>query len=163
MSQVMSQPSFYQSPAWPPSTPRPEEGEQGHNRMFYPNPDPVYVGFWRRALAYLIDFLILWAIGGLLPISDWGERVLDMIYFVALPCTAWQATIGKLVIGAKIVDGEGQRLSILRSLGRYFAQFISGILLCIGYIMIAFSVEKRGLHDHMCNTYVLNKDSELYS
>lgn len=162
MSQAMLQPSFYQAPVWPPSVPRPEEGEHGHHRMFYLNPDPTYVGFWRRALAYLIDFLILAAIGGLLPISTWGEWVLDLIYFVVLPCTNWQATIGKLVVGAKIVDGEGERLSFWRSVGRYFAQFISGIILCIGFIMIAFSAEKRGLHDHICNTYVLERDSQLY-
>ncbi|MBW4838955.1 MAG: RDD family protein [Paenibacillaceae bacterium] len=134
----------------------------GRREMIYLDPNPVYVGFWRRLLAYLIDALILTAVDWVLPFSDFMQRLLDLLYFVILPATSWQGTIGKLAVGAKIVDGEGERISILRSIGRYFAQVLSGLIIFIGFIMIAFSAEKRGLHDWICNTFVLNRDSELY-
>ncbi len=141
-----------------PSSP---EGE-ARREMIYRDPNPVYVGFWRRLLAYFIDGLILTVIDWILPFSDFMQRLLDLLYFVILPATSWQGTIGKLAVGAKIVDGEGERISILRSVGRYFSQFLSALLLFIGFLMIAFSAEKRGLHDWICNTFVLNRDSELY-
>jgi uncharacterized RDD family membrane protein YckC len=31
------------------------------------------------------------------------------------------------------------------------------IILCIGYIMIAFDSEKRGLHDMICDTRVVRQ------
>ncbi|MUG87080.1 RDD family protein [Paenibacillus timonensis] len=135
---------------------------EARREMIYRDPNPVYVGFWRRLLAYFIDGLILTVIDWILPFSDFMQRLLDLLYFVILPATSWQGTIGKLAVGAKIVDGEGERISILRSIGRYFSQFLSALLLFIGFLMIAFSAEKRGLHDWICNTFVLNRDSELY-
>lgn len=141
-------------------TPVPEREER--REMIYRNPNPVYVGFWRRLLACFIDGIILSVADWILPLPDFTQRLLDLLYFVILPATAWQGTIGKLAVGAKIVDGNGDRISILRSVGRYFAQFLSGLLLFIGFIMIAFSAEKRGLHDWICDTFVVNRDSELY-
>ncbi|HET6371045.1 MAG TPA: RDD family protein, partial [Nitrospiria bacterium] len=41
--------------------------------------------------------------------------------------------------------------------GRYFAEILSGIILCIGYIMAAFDDEKRALHDRICGTRVIKK------
>jgi uncharacterized RDD family membrane protein YckC len=42
-------------------------------------------------------------------------------------------------------------------LGRHFAEMLSGILLGIGYLMIAFDDEKRALHDRICDTRVIKK------
>ncbi|WP_178020016.1 RDD family protein [uncultured Paenibacillus sp.] len=140
--------------------PAPEREER--REMIFRNPNPGYVGFWRRLLAYLIDGLILSVADGVLPLPDFSQRLLDLLYFVILPATAWQGTIGKLAVGAKIVEENGERISILRSVGRYLAQFLSALLLFIGFIMIAFSAEKRGLHDWICDTFVVNRDSELY-
>lgn len=130
--------------------------------IIYRDPNPVYVGFWRRVLAYLIDTILLTVVDWVLPLPDFPQRLLDLLYFVILPATAWQGTVGKLAVGAKIVDANGDRISMLRSLCRYFAQFLSALILLIGYIMIAFSAQKRGLHDWICDTFVINRDSELY-
>ncbi|WP_059042131.1 RDD family protein [Paenibacillus rubinfantis] len=140
--------------------PRPERDER--REMIYRDPTPVYVGFWRRVLACFIDALLLTVVDWVLPLPDFSQRLLDLLYFVILPATAWQGTVGKLAVGAKIVDANGDRISVLRSLCRYFAQILSALVLFIGYIMIAFSAEKRGLHDWICDTFVINRNSELY-
>ena len=67
------------------------------------------------------------------------------------------ATPGKMACRIKVVNADGSRVSYLKALGRYFAKILSGIALLIGYIMVAFDSEKRGLHDHICNTRVIRK------
>ena len=68
-----------------------------------------------------------------------------------------QATLGKIVIGAKVVDANGEKLTFGKATGRHFAKFISTLLLFVGYIMVAFDERKRGLHDIMAGTYVISR------
>jgi len=68
------------------------------------------------------------------------------------------ATPGKMACGLKIITADGGRVSYARAFGRYFAEMLSGILIGIGYLMIAFDRQKRGLHDHICNTRVIYKN-----
>ena len=65
------------------------------------------------------------------------------------------ATIGKLALGMQIIRLDGSRLSVGQAIGRYFGKVLSGIILYIGFIMIGFDSEKRGLHDRICNTLVI--------
>jgi len=50
-----------------------------------------------------------------------------------------------------------RKVTYLRAFARHFAEFLSGIILGIGYLMVAFDREKRALHDHICNTRVIKK------
>jgi hypothetical protein len=44
-----------------------------------------------------------------------------------------------------------------RIVGRHFSEWVSGMILLIGYIMAAFDKEqRRALHDHMCDTRVID-------
>ena len=47
------------------------------------------------------------------------------------------------------------RLSFGNATGRYFAKFISAIILFVGFIMVAFTDRKRGLHDMIASTLVV--------
>jgi uncharacterized RDD family membrane protein YckC len=67
------------------------------------------------------------------------------------------ATPGKMACRIKVINADGSRVSYLKAFGRYFAKMLSGLVLLIGYIMVAFDSEKRGLHDHICNTRVIRK------
>jgi uncharacterized RDD family membrane protein YckC len=53
------------------------------------------------------------------------------------------------------VTEQGQRLSFANATGRYFAKFISAIILFVGFIMVAFTDRKRGLHDMIASTLVV--------
>jgi len=61
------------------------------------------------------------------------------------------------VLGIVVTDMNGQRISFGRATGRYFAKIISQIILFIGYLMIAFTEKKQGLHDIMANCLVVVK------
>ena len=60
-----------------------------------------------------------------------------------------------MAVGLRVVDESGNRLTFLRATGRFFAKFISTIILCIGFLMIAFTDRKRGLHDMIAGTLVI--------
>ena len=67
------------------------------------------------------------------------------------------ATPGKMACGLLVVRADGSALTYPRAAGRHFADMLSGITLCIGYLIAAFDLEKRALHDHICDTRVVYK------
>lgn len=81
--------------------------------------------------------------------------VIGVAYYAGLESSAWQATVGKKALGLVVMDTGGNRISFLRALGRYFAKILSGLILLIGYIMVAFTDKKQGLHDYICSTLVV--------
>lgn len=137
----------------------------------------VYAGFWRRAGAFLIDAILLWLVItfaswllGLQPLSNdralskmLEHQILNLVvnwlYFTFMESSEKQATLGKIALGIKVVDVEGYRISFGRANGRYFAKILSGLLLCIGYLMVAFTERRQGLHDKIAGTLVVNRDS----
>jgi uncharacterized RDD family membrane protein YckC len=136
-------------------------------------PDHVaYGGFWIRVVAYIIDGILLTIVCGvvdrLLGInileSDWDHYdplanvislVIGWLYFALLESSERGATVGKMVMGLRVVTSDGRRLSFMNATGRYFAKILSAIILCIGFIMIAFTDKKRGLHDMIAGTLVI--------
>ncbi len=69
----------------------------------------------------------------------------------------WSATPGKLLLGLRVRAADGSPLSIGRIIGRHFAVSLSGFTFGVGYLMVAFDAEKRGLHDHLCATRVVRQ------
>jgi len=80
--------------------------------------------------------------------------VANWIYEALMESSSYQATLGKMVFGMKVTDLYGNRISFGRATGRHFAKIISGITLCIGFIMIGFTERKQGLHDMIAGTLV---------
>lgn len=102
----------------------------------------MYAGFWKRAAAYLIDYVlvailtyvIFFCMGlAMAPLlqsqSDqmpaWAGILLILVivgflllYYVYAESSPWQATIGKRIMGIKVTDEQGRRVSFWRSLGR---------------------------------------------
>lgn len=77
-------------------------------------------------------------------------------YYVWPECSGWQATIGKKILGLRVTDTDGQRISFWRSLWRNFAKFFSAITLGIGYLMCLWTRRKQCLHDIMAKCLVLD-------
>jgi uncharacterized RDD family membrane protein YckC len=77
------------------------------------------------------------------------------LYEALLTSSSWQATIGKRVLGLKVVDEAGNRIGFGRATGRFFAKILSSMFFCIGFIMIGFTERKTGLHDMLAGTRVL--------
>jgi len=144
-------------------------------------PAPIYAGFWRRAGAYLLDELIMLvliiviAVLVVVPtvflVTFLGreldsDRYSDLVgSLIAIP-VAWlyptllessklQATLGKRLLGMRVTDEHGARVSFGRANGRYWSKFLSSILLGAGYIMVAINPRKQGLHDRIAHTLVV--------
>jgi len=129
----------------------------------------TYAGFWIRFGAKMIDGIILSAVGfglGFLGTMVSGEGVAgavlqNLLYFalsvayVTYFLGRYNATPGKMACGLKVVRPDNPKISYARALGREFAEFLSSVILCIGYIMAAFDQEKRALHDRICDTRVV--------
>jgi uncharacterized RDD family membrane protein YckC len=133
-----------------------------------------YGGFWLRVVAYIIDAIVIniatWAIGlvigvnqftaatdptGFDPTATGVSLVIGLIYFALLESSERGATLGKMAVGLRVVTDQGQRLSFANAIGRYLAKIVSAIILGIGFLMVAFTDRKRGLHDMIASTLVV--------
>jgi uncharacterized RDD family membrane protein YckC len=85
-----------------------------------------------------------------------AQTIVSWLYFAALESSAWQGTLGKLALGLRVTDMDGTRISFLRATGRYFAKFLSALMLGFGFLMVAWTQRKQGLHDLLAQTLVLN-------
>ncbi len=131
-----------------------------------PTPVPAitvqYAGFWRRFAAAFLDGLIVVAVSFILSRGSRGASeslsiVLGWLYYALLESSKRQATVGKMVLGIVVTDMNGNRISFSRATGRYFGKILSALILFIGFLMIAFTEKKQGLHDRLAGTLVLKK------
>jgi uncharacterized RDD family membrane protein YckC len=76
------------------------------------------------------------------------------LYEALMTSSSWQATLGKRLLHLIVVDEQGNRISFGRATGRFFAKILSSLILNIGFIMVAFTDRKQGLHDMLAHTLV---------
>jgi len=128
---------------------------------FAPRPAVRYGGFWIRVGAYLLDAVLLVIVQLILQQAldnqsqaSLASAAFGWLYFAG--CESMMGgTPGKLVLGLRVTNMSGENISFLRATGRYFAKILSGVILLIGYIMIAFTANKQGLHDKIASTLVV--------
>lgn len=70
------------------------------------------------------------------------------------------ATVGKMIVGARVVNLDGSPVNMGRATMRYMGETLSWMSFGIGYLMIAFREDKRGLHDLVAGTRVVYKTPE---
>jgi len=80
---------------------------------------------------------------------------LTWLYFAVMESSKHQGTLGKMALGIKVTDMEGNRISFARATGRYFGKIISGMIMYIGYIMAGFTEKKQALHDMLASCLVI--------
>ena len=79
------------------------------------------------------------------------------LYYALMESSSKQATLGKLALGIVVTDLSGNRITFGRATGRYFGKIVSGMIMCIGYIMAGFTEKKQALHDIMASCLVVLK------
>jgi len=136
-----------------------------------------YAGFWIRFAAVFLDGLILGAVnfviglvaglsaGQAVGAEPAGALVLQLILvliqlaigvgYETFMIGKYGATLGKMACKVRVVTADGQAVSYARAFGRYFAKMLSYLTCSIGFIIAGFDDQKRGLHDHICNTRVV--------
>jgi len=83
--------------------------------------------------------------------------VVKWLYYTLMESSNLQATVGKMAIGIIVTDLNGKRISFARATGRHFSKYISALIIGVGYLMVAFTAQKQGLHDIIAGTLVLQK------
>ncbi len=86
-----------------------------------------------------------------------GVVVASWLYFALMESSANQGTLGKMALGIKVTDLEGNKISFGKATGRYFGKIVSGMILYVGFIMAGFTEKKQALHDIMASCLVVNK------
>ena len=135
---------------------------------------PDYAGFWQRAAASLIDWLIIIVILMPLLIVVFGMRELSLdpaehswdllvpLVIGAAVVGFWRycgATPGKVALGVRIVDArDGSAPSTARLVVRLLAYLVSAIPLYLGFLWIGIDRRKQGWHDKIARTIVINSE-----
>lgn len=69
------------------------------------------------------------------------------LYFAYLESSKNQATMGKMALRIAVTDLDGNRITFARATLRCFAKIVSVLTFFVGFIIIAFTRYKQGLHD----------------
>ena len=120
------------------------------------------MGFWIRFLASLIDSVVLFIVALILGAITAGasayiQLIINILYYVLFTGLRGQ-TPGKMVVGIQVLTREGEVPGIGRAILReVIGKFVSGIVLLLGYIWVAFDPNKQGWHDKIAGTYVIRR------
>jgi uncharacterized RDD family membrane protein YckC len=170
-------------PVYVPAAPPPTEEIAGPQRISLPQVRPAYAGFWLRAVAYLIDSVIVslplllaasinpskfiifpdpnatsrLAFPQLTPLAIALVIPITWLYYALFEASPWQATPGKRVLRLYVTDLNGRPVTFARATIRHFAKMISSLTFLGGYIVAGFTVKKQALHDIIASCLVLRR------
>jgi uncharacterized RDD family membrane protein YckC len=143
--------------------------------------------FWKRVVAAIIDnitaliLVFVWLIGvgtlaGLLSVlfvgdgnvSPLGEFLglcfwmsgiffVPSYYFVSCESSPEQSTVGKEIMNLKVVNMEGNRLSVKQAIGRSLVRWASTLFCLMGYLPALFTPKNQTFHDLLAETLVIEK------
>ena len=125
-------------------------------------------GFWIRVAAMLIDSVPIFVLVLLgVALSLFVSPLFGMINLLAFPYALYvylvmpaqkATTFGKKALGLLIVHpsvkaGQGLGWSVAGM--RFVGHLVNNILLGVGYLLVAFTSQKQGLHDLIAGTRVV--------
>ena len=134
----------------------------------------AYAGFWRRFAAWAIDYLIVLLAGivlgalviraGIVENGTQGRFTLwlllgYLLYCALLESSAWQATVGKRVIGIQVTNRRGERVGFARAAARFVAKLLSVLTLLVGFLLVFVTPRRQALHDLLAGTLVTHDGS----
>jgi uncharacterized RDD family membrane protein YckC len=86
-----------------------------------------------------------------------ATAILGWLYYALMEGSPKQATLGKMALGIVVTDVQGRRVSFARATARHSGKWISSLIPCIGFLIVAFAEKKQGLHDIMADCLVVVK------
>lgn len=129
-------------------------------------------GFWRRLLGILLDGIVVGVPLSILAYILTGEtegnaftNLLSFLYYLILPVVWMGYTVGKRIVGVRIVKVNGEKVGIGTMLLRTFVTGLVyvvtlGIALIVSAFMVGLREDKRGIHDLIAGTYVTTDKPE---
>lgn len=127
-------------------------------------------GFWIRFLASFLDgillsvFFMILRLLGMESVSGWGDDILPhAVYAFALPLLWNGYTVGKRIVGIRIVRMDGRDPGAMNMLVRVLIADLAyaalwGIPLIISAFMVGLRSDKRSIHDLLAGTQVVHGD-----
>jgi uncharacterized RDD family membrane protein YckC len=120
----------------------------------------------QRILSGVIDLCVVQALIVLIVLCtvgfgffiEFGFLAANAIYAGVMMSTVWQGTVGKKLLGLKVIDCSGGKPSSGQIWGRALASILSWLLLGVGILFVFFTPRHQSLHDMMAGTLVV-KDS----
>lgn len=170
------------SPPPPPISDEPVSEPAYESLPAYPDAESLPKGgFWIRFVAAFVDGIIMVIVQSIFGffvgmgvgmgsimrggISDEGQLLSWIIAFFVniligmayhIFFVGWRGqTPGKMALKLKIIQTNGEEMTYGKAFLRWVGYSISGLTLGIGYLMVAFTKQKQGLHDKIAGTYVI--------
>lgn len=142
-------------------------------------------GFGRRAIAFLIDNVLFWLPCLLIVLFIfeatyqsgsfnrlyfdeslfWAglafllymipAAIVGWLYFAILEASGWQGTLGKKLLGIKVVDSAGGHIGFGNATVRYFSKILSAAPVYVGFLVAIASDEGLTWHDRIADTRVV--------
>ena len=129
-----------------------------------------YASRWLRFFAWIIDgvviaivMFVLWLAGlvGADSVEDFGasdglvNAIVTLVYYVAMTA-AFGATLGKMVLGMRVADADGNRPGVGAVLMReVVGKILSALVIWIGFFWILVDDRRQGWHDKIGKTFVV--------
>ena len=133
-----------------------------------PAGDVSYAGLYVRTMAILIDFAILAVFTYLLLMGSYvidaeaaaleqfaWEATFGWPYFSFAESSRWQGTPGKRLLGLRVTDLAGARISFGRASLRYLVKVFSLVIWIVSLFTVVTTPRKQALHDGVAGTAVL--------
>ncbi|MHA7129845.1 RDD family protein [Algoriphagus namhaensis] len=84
-----------------------------------------------------------------------------VLYCIIMESSPRQGTFGKSAMGIKVVDSQGNRLSLAKSALRNISKILSLVIVFLGFVWILFDKKRQGWHDKIQNTFVVDKAFQI--
>lgn len=133
-------------------------------------PQINYPSFFKRFVADIIDACIMsifasavvfMMVGNTGSIqAQTGISIITTIglflYWAIWESSDYQASPGKMMMSLRVIGIKGKRVDALQAIGRNAAKFLSIAAVFGGIIAIIFHPERKGWHDSLSSTEVIN-------
>jgi uncharacterized RDD family membrane protein YckC len=122
---------------------------------------------FRRGIAYLIDIMIInafvyWRTSGYQGVSEHDSLLIIvpaiyfLLYFPLLEGSLFHATLGKALVGIKVVDQSGRGIKIVRAFCRHLCKLLFGIPTAfLSWFFAGVHPRGQSLHDVVTRSYVV--------
>jgi len=112
---------------------------------------------WDRFVAAFIDAMILIVpcivLHFTLPFI--APLMVSLLYYPIFHASAWQATIGKKVMGIQVTDMHGQPLTLCNAFLRDLVATASSVCFFAGHFFVFFNRKHQALHDLAAGSLVI--------
>jgi uncharacterized RDD family membrane protein YckC len=115
-----------------------------------------------RFIALVIDNIIIAVIGGVLGAVFSSNALVGIVGFLIGLGYNWYfwttqdgQTLGKRILGLRVVKADGTPITTTDAFVRYFGYYINSFVFALGWIWALFDSNRQGWHDKLAKTYVV--------